>query len=72
MKTCVLLLALMLCACGPQVILEAPRPSWDRCALLRCEAGTDEDAAPTDAAPTDAAEPDAADAMALDAADEQP
>lgn len=62
MKTCVLLFALMLCACGPQVILEAPRPSWDRCALLRCDGGADEDAAPGDA--------DEPDAGALDAADE--
>lgn len=51
MKTCVLLFALLLGACGPQVILEAPRPSWDRCALLRCEGGAEDvsDATPNDA-----------------------
>lgn len=45
MKPCVLLFALVAlaaCAPEPQPILEAGRPSWDRCALLAgCDASAD-------------------------------
>lgn len=59
MKPCVLLFALALAACAPepQPILEAGRPSWDRCALLQCEGGAPADAS-QDAAPPDDASSD--------------